>query len=199
MQDINSVLLKMKELCPQDRDYEYYWSIVINKYDRLIRKIIGNTALQDDFYNECIVKLPDIIDDFDPDKSSFSTYLTIRLRGHIQQLWEKQSLIGFNKRADKYRSKKNNKQERNLQIIEFNGAHKDIKVTKPTVETDLIVEETLDNIQQIENGEIWIDYKFNNLTLKEISYKYKISRVTARTLINEVHIKVQEKYKNWFK
>lgn len=80
----NETVLKFKENLHTD-DYAYWYEKVYEAYKGLLGKNCKiNGIPNDDLFNEFVCRLPDIVKKWKPNKSQFSTYLTIWLKGNVK-------------------------------------------------------------------------------------------------------------------
>jgi len=143
VKDINEVLTKFQTMTPEDSEWDFYFEIILNQYKRLIHKAIKPQVNHDDYFQEIILELPNIISKWDQSLSSFPTYLYRRITGIVQILREKENIVSFSERINKQsansiktkrytqqkrESLKKQRLERTLKI--FNLSHNNYDVSK---------------------------------------------------------------------
>ncbi len=194
VKNINEVLLKMQTMQTSDDEYEFYWNIVLEQYSRLIKKLIMSYSNKEDFYNDCVLKLPEVINAWIPAKGSFSNFLTWRLRGYIQVLRDNDSVIYFGHRTQKYWAKKRKKEEKTISFIPNDAVSKsDVKnkeyfpPTIPTIDSQLRYEALINIIKNVPDSDLWIDFHIKDVGIKELMDK----RPNAYNKIRRADIKIK--------
>lgn len=194
--NIDDALLKMQTMTPEDYEYEFYWTAVMEHYTGLIHKLIGRCDAHEDYFNDCVLKLPHIIESWEPIKGKFSTHLTWRLRGYIQQLKEQNSLIGFCQRSQDQQAKRKKRESKTLSIIPVKqDAYSDTESkegklypqTFQTVIEDINFADCMKLIDDLEDIQMWKDYYLEDLNLREIADKHKTTNYQADRVIKNLH------------
>lgn len=213
VKDIDKAVEKFASLHKSDDEYTFYYELVLKHFEKMIWKIISGYNLsgqKEDFFNECVIKLPEIAKRWDKNKSSFSTYLFTSLRGKVQLLAEQMKLIPHSRRANKYYAKKqiakNKIPKPHLQmdvgVYHIEGMknfddsakaqdrlnEKLFPSVLPNIEETIDFEKIVTLINKVKNGDMWLDYHIHDKTLKEIALEYNLSSSTmASKRIERVH------------
>ncbi len=203
--DINDVLEEMKQIDKLSERYTELWEIVIFKYERMIYKLIGTRPNEEDLFQDCVEKLPDIIDAWNVDKAQFSTFLTWRLRGLIQNKLIHNKLIYY-KHADRknyYKKKKSKKDIFDLEIVYPFAQNveigKHVSSQESEIEQEIDFNKYMDMIKHIKHFDWWYDFHFNGKTLEEIGKMNKISREWVRVKVKRANETIKERLTKYLK
>jgi len=203
--NINDILMKMKTMTPQDDEYAFYWELVIESYHGLIRNLCKNRAHAEDFYHECILKIPDLVESWDIEKGAFSTHLVWTFRGFIQGLEQRTTTVNFNKTMEKYYAKKHNRIERTVSYInldkpnDLTGDSSKREFFLPlilsTIEADIHFEQLMTIASEVEDFNIWKSYYMDDAKIKDLAIQMNLPNHAVRKRIKKANDKIAIKLK----
>lgn len=196
--DMIKVLVKMKGMNVDDYEYEFYWNLVLEQYSGIIKNLVKNKREKEDYYHDCILKLPEIISSWDEKKGAFTTHLTWRLRGYIQQLTAKDGVVAYNNTSHKYQAKKKGLIHQGISFTSVDAPIKTedgsstaidylIPPTLPTVEADLNFLECMSLVDDVEGIEFWREYYLEEKSIKKMIQETGMTRFNIEKIIQAAH------------
>ncbi len=202
IKDINKLVAEMKTMDIGTDEYNLRWELLIEQYDRLFKKLSRNSLYKEDKedeYQECILKLPTIIENFDPSKSSFTNYLVESLRGRLQRFRETNHVIAkvsSSVKSDRRKAGKEPIPEIEVSTLDkaillpngADGAASRIDLIKScpaNQDHNLLYEDLLSIIKTFKEADIFIDYYINERPINDIA---KEKHIGPKTLLFKINI-----------
>ncbi len=187
--DINLALSKFKRMSIDNSEYEFYYQIILNHYEKLIWKLVLSKSpyqIREDIFNECVLKIPGIVKRWDSKQCPFMYYLCMRLKGSIQRNIETMKVVPYPAAKLKFNNKGNTKAPAPIVFIQPEEMNV-FPLVYSTIEQDLDWEAYRAEILSIEGGDLWCDFHIEKLKLKEMEDKYGIKKQKITTQLKKIH------------